>query len=159
MRVFINNKEQYIVHEKISFSTVVVYGLSNMPRDRRMVPTVTYRYAHGKENHTMQAKSSIRIQEGMHFSVINGKRVLEGNPIIETPVERKPLPIIKTDTLAARGSHLTDAGARLKDCYIILNLLYADLVGAGLFTKGREMAGRLLYSNGYLETVKVLEEQ
>lgn len=54
--------------------------------------------------------------------------------------------------------NLTSAEAQMKDAYVIINLLYADLVAAGLWTRGRQMAGRLLYSAGYTETLKVLEK-
>jgi len=52
---------------------------------------------------------------------------------------------------------LTETEARLKDAYIILNLMYREMVEAGLQTQGRRMAGRLLYSVDYEEVVKKLE--
>ncbi len=52
-----------------------------------------------------------------------------------------------------------DLRAQLKDAYIIINLLYEEAVTAGLRTPGRAMAGRLLYSAGYGETVKQIENQ
>jgi len=47
--------------------------------------------------------------------------------------------------------------ARLKDAYIIINLLYQESVAAGRMTPARRMAGTLLYSAGYQEIVKKLE--
>lgn len=52
-----------------------------------------------------------------------------------------------------------DLEARLKDAYVIINLLYEEAVTAGRMTTGRRMAGTLLYSAGYQEKVKELENE
>jgi hypothetical protein len=200
-KVWINNKERHINSEKISFATVVGYGLYSLPHFERIAPTVTYRYANQTENTPMQQRSSIRLQDGMHFSVINGKKVSATIEPINT-IRTSPRVTIKPEALArrkeefrARGldwpPHFTEEqkkeeiqrvaelmaphearyqaaqalkqatiaepDARLKDAYIIINLLFEEMVTAGMITKGRQMAGRLLYSAGYAETVKYLE--
>lgn len=203
MKIFINNRERHLALEKISFSVVVNYALYSLPHFDRIAPTVTYRYAHGTENYAMREKSSIRLQDGMHFSVINGKRVVSASPFTNAVVEEprvtvKPAPletnqkeftakgldwppsmtkeqqdaeIKRVQELmaphearyqaeqAAKRNNLAEGDARLKDAYIVINLLYADLVAAGLWTPGRRMAGTLLYSACYAETVKKLENQ
>lgn len=203
MKVHINNKERHINTEKISFATVVLYGLYGIPHYERIAPTVTYRYANQTENTPMQQRSSIRLQDGMCFSVINGKKV---SALIEpTGSPRTPSRvIIKPEALARRKEEfasngldwpphfteeqkaaeikrvadlmaphearyqatqdlkrdpLTESDARLKDAYVIINLLYEEMVVAGVNSKGRQMAGRLLYSAGYAETVKQLENK
>lgn len=50
-----------------------------------------------------------------------------------------------------------DFPARLKDALVIINVLFEEMVTAGMRTPGRAMAGRMLFSNGYEETVKQIE--
>ena len=64
----------------------------------------------------------------------------------------------RVPTPASPPIRLTDVEARLKDAYVIIQVLYEDAVTAGLRSAGRQMAGRLLYSAGYQETIKHLEK-
>ena len=224
MKVFINNKERHINSEKISFASVVNYGLYDIPVHDRIAPTVTFRYANQKADTRMEKRTSIRLQDGMSFSVINGKMVGNGTPAINTidvsrlmrqrlginrqggdiePETMQPRVTVKPEALARRKEELKSKGldwpphfteeqkqaeisrvaelmaphearyqaqqavkrisgitepeARLKDAYVIINLLFEEMVEAGMQTKGRQIAGRLLYSAGYAETVKHLE--
>jgi hypothetical protein len=202
-KVWINNKERHINSEKISFATVVGYGLYSLPHFERIAPTVTYRYANQTENTPMQQRSSIRLQDGMQFSVINGKKV-SAQPAPDEPVRTSPRITLKPEAILRRNEELRSKGldwpphfteeqkkeeiqrvaelmaphearyqvaqalkqpaiaepdARLKDAYVIINLLFEEMVTAGINSKGRQMAGRLLYSAGYAETVKYLENK
>lgn len=61
-------------------------------------------------------------------------------------------------TTQERPDLMSEAEARLKDAYILINVLFEEIVTAGMRTPGRQMAGRLLYSAGYAEIVKNLEK-
>lgn len=55
------------------------------------------------------------------------------------------------------NNRLTPIESQLLDAYIILNIMFEDMVSAGVRTQGREMAGRLLYSAGYQKALKEIE--
>ncbi len=48
--------------------------------------------------------------------------------------------------------------ATVHDLLVILNLMYEDMHKFNVKTKSRDMAGRFLYSNGYIETVEKLDK-
>lgn len=59
----------------------------------------------------------------------------------------------------AKVGIVAEHDARLKDAYVIINLLYADLVAARIWSVGRRMAGTFLYSAGYTAYVKQIEKE
>lgn len=65
-------------------------------------------------------------------------------------------PVVRTHPTLAK---IDEAGARLKDAMILINLMYEDLVKHDVYSNSRRMAGRFLYSQGYEEIVKSVEHK
>jgi hypothetical protein len=55
-------------------------------------------------------------------------------------------------------SKLTGDEARLVEAYVVINLMYEDMVKKDIYCESRDIAGRLLYSSSYAEKVRELNK-
>jgi hypothetical protein len=66
---------------------------------------------------------------------------------------------IKKESPLTNHQQLTDVEARLKECMVMLNLAFEDLVSHNIRSHSRRVIGRFLYSAGYEEIVKKLDNE
>lgn len=68
--------------------------------------------------------------------------------------------VARIDRMAAAhhlSKRMTQEDAIVKDAFMIIRLMYEDMINHNVATKSREMAGRFLYSQRYEEVVKAIE--
>lgn len=112
-----------------------------------------------------QSSKPIFIPNPIPSKVVQYKEKPEVEEDIQDVVTRTP---VKPITLATKSTFttattpfksMTNDEARLFEAYVIINVMYEEMVKNNLRTQGRYMAGTLLYSAGYVEKIKHLESK
>lgn len=109
--------------------------------------------------HDSKAEAPIVVPKPLEYSTQVVTDQVKDNIRVVTKESNDKTVLTKTanPVTTSSGNYSIVTAAQLNDAYVILNIMYEEMAKAGLRTKGREMAGRLLYSNGYREVVKEME--
>lgn len=127
------------------------------------------RYANNGRVYYLNGKQASKVPVCAKISTISEELCVKDNDISEkTEVTHESVTAIseieeKIETLTTKqekeeiGSK-NEFESKLFDSYVIIKLMYEDMVRAGIDSKSRRMAGRLLYSNGFEDFIKSIEK-